>query len=474
MEILKSILFWDVLFLVLFTLGVILFLYKRKKKVVREGIMYLYKTKVGLRVIDKISKKYPKTLKFMSYFVVSVGYILMIGMLYLLGQFVYIFSKPQFVKLIKIPPLTPLIPYLPRIFRIPWLPPFYFTYWILAIAIIAIVHEGFHGIYARHHKIKIKSTGFGFLGPFLAFFVEQDDKDMQKKKIFPQLTVLGAGVFANILIGIIFYILMALFFFAFFVPSGALFNGYVYSMAPSLVLNNAVIGDDVIQLYGENLTQVMINNKSYFISSEILEPDSKIDIFIPVYHDQPAIRSGILGNQPITKAAVTHINDKPIQNHQGLRNELDNYQPGDWINISIKTNGDLSVYEIELGENYDQEARPMIGVGFGEFSGARSILYNLVEMNYFKEASTYFQPKNDSQIIKFFFDLLWWLVLINISVALVNMLPVAIFDGGRFFYLSVLAITKKEKIAKYAFKFITMFILFILLVLMLLWAFGIR
>jgi hypothetical protein len=60
----------------------------------------------------------------------------------------------------------------------------YFTYWIVAIALVAIFHEGFHGIFARFYNIKIKSTGFGFLGPFLAFFVEQDDKQMQKAKPF--------------------------------------------------------------------------------------------------------------------------------------------------------------------------------------------------------------------------------------------------------------------------------------------------
>ena len=54
----------------------------------------------------------------------------------------------------------------------------------------------------------------------------------------------------------------------------------------------------------------------------------------------------------------------------------------------------------------------------------------------------------------FIYDLLWWLIIISISVALVNMLPVGIFDGGRFFYITVLAMTKKEKVAKKSFKFI--------------------
>ena len=54
------------------------------------------------------------------------------------------------------------------------------------------------------------------------------------------------------------------------------------------------------------------------------------------------------------------------------------------------------------------------------------------------------------------------------------MLPVGIFDGGRFFYITVLAITKKEEVAKKAFKFMTYFFLFLLVVVMLFWIFYIR
>ena len=60
--------------------------------------------------------------------------------------------------------------------------------------------------------------------------------------------------------------------------------------------------------------------------------------------------------------------------------------------------------------------------------------------------------------------------MISISVALINMLPVGIFDGGRFFYLTILGLTKSEKIAKRFFTISTKFFLFLLLVLVFLWA----
>ena len=178
-----SFIVYDLSFLVLFTLAIVIFLYTRKHNLKREGIMYLYRTSIGLKFIDYIAKKYPKTLKVMSYVIVTCGYVIMALSVYLLLQILNIFTKPELVKIIKVPPIMPLIPYMGEIFKASWLPPFYFTYWIIAIALVAIFHEGFHGIFARFNKIRIKSTGFGFLGPFLAFFVEQDDKQMQKSKI---------------------------------------------------------------------------------------------------------------------------------------------------------------------------------------------------------------------------------------------------------------------------------------------------
>ena len=106
----------------------------------------------------------------------------------------------------------PLIPYLPSIFKISFLPPFYFTYWILAIAIIAIFHEFAHGIVAKRYGIRIKTTGFGFLGPFLAAFVEPDEKQMQKKSKFQQITVLSAGTFTNLILSLLFFLLLSGFF----------------------------------------------------------------------------------------------------------------------------------------------------------------------------------------------------------------------------------------------------------------------
>ena len=81
-----------------------------------------------------------------------------------------------------------------------------FIYWIITIFIVAIVHEFAHGIIARTHKIPLKSTGFAFFCIFIpiipAAFVEPDEETLRLRKKKEQLSVLAAGSFANILVGL--------------------------------------------------------------------------------------------------------------------------------------------------------------------------------------------------------------------------------------------------------------------------------
>ena len=200
----------DLSLLVIFVIFISIFLYVKRKNLKKEGLLFLYKTTWGMRLIDKIGKKYKKTLGFLSYVSITVGYILMGAMLYLFGKIIYIYvAYPSIVRAIKVPPITPLIPYLPQAFKLDFLPPFYFTYWIVILAVIAITHEFMHGIFMRRYNIKIKSTGFGFfpffLPIFLAAFVEQDEKSMDKSSPFNQMAVLSAGTFANVLTAILFF-----------------------------------------------------------------------------------------------------------------------------------------------------------------------------------------------------------------------------------------------------------------------------
>ena len=158
---------YDLVFLVLFTLAVVIFLYKKRRNLQRQGLLYLYRTRVGIEFIDWTSLKFPRLLKGLQYVVVFFGYILTIGMVYLLINFSYTYiTSPVAAEALKVPVIVPLIPYLPEIFNLDFLPPFYFTYWIIIIAIIAIPHEFAHGIFARLTKSRFILRVLDFLGRF--------------------------------------------------------------------------------------------------------------------------------------------------------------------------------------------------------------------------------------------------------------------------------------------------------------------
>ena len=118
----------DLTLFALFTLITIVFLYTHKKNLQRQGILYLYRTRIGLKIIEYTAKKFPRTLKALEYVMIVSGFILMVSMIWLLAKFSYTYITSAFLaQQIKIPVLLPLFPYVSDLFKIDFLPPFYFT-----------------------------------------------------------------------------------------------------------------------------------------------------------------------------------------------------------------------------------------------------------------------------------------------------------------------------------------------------------
>jgi len=470
-----SFLIYDIILLILFALFFGFFLYKNRKGVKREGLLLLYRTKWGIKFINYVGKKYKKLLGFLSYVSITVGYLLMAGILYLVGRIVWIYVfHSEIVQAIKIPPIMPLVPYIDKL--VPGFPPFYFSYFIIIIAIIAITHEVAHGIFMRRYDIKIKSTGFGFFPFFLpvfpAAFVEQDEESMKKKSNFKQMSVLSAGAFANVLTALFFLGILAIFFSLSFSPAGVTFDTYPYVTAGisgiSMVNNIPVMNPSYEKILNlsieDDFNEIQIKGEEFLITTEsLVGQEGRENILL--YYDAPAIRAGL-------ENTILFVNNNPVTNIEQLSNEIDKYNPGDRITLTvIGEDGENYNKDIVLGENPQNESLPWLGIGFINQDNS-GLLRKFVGLFSLKEPHIHYESKFNGGI--FIYNLLWWLVIISLSVALVNMLPVGIFDGGRFFYLTILAITKDERKAKKAYSFSTRFFLFILLVVMFFWIFSFR
>lgn len=183
-------------------LGIFLW-FKRKNLEIQKWIfpllyLIMYKGNWGIKSMDKIAKKHPKIVKFISYSGVFIGFtgMILISALLLISFFKILGGNTSAVvgvaqPFVKTSIGSPFI-YIP------------FSYFIILIFIIAFVHEFSHGIVARLFKAKIKSSGFAFFSiliPILpAAFVEPDEKQVSKLKPMQQLAIFAAGPLSNILL----------------------------------------------------------------------------------------------------------------------------------------------------------------------------------------------------------------------------------------------------------------------------------
>jgi membrane-associated protease RseP (regulator of RpoE activity) len=460
---------YDIIFLVLFVILVSVFLYTKRKNLKKEGLLFLYRTSWGIKVIDYVGKKYKKTLSVLSYFSITLGYLLMIGIIYLVIKLIWLY--PRIAEQVRIPPIMPIVPYIDKI--VPGLPSFYFFYFIIIIALIAIPHEFAHGIFMRRYNVGIKSTGFGFfpffLPVFLAAFVEQDEKSLEKAGKFEQMSILSAGTFANLLTAVFFFIIMWLFFSLAYAPQGVVFDDYAYNLVDvsSIVMVNGVQLQnpdykEIISLINENKTFQEIKTKNQeYVGFKDISSDGK---YAYLYYDSPAINARL-------EKIILEIEGKKITNIEELSEEFHLYNSDEKITLTVMGK-DKKPYEVEiLLEKNPKTEDAWIGIVFENYK-SEGITQKIINfLSSFKKAHIYYETKFE-KLGLFIYNLLWWTILISVSVALINMLPVGIFDGGRFFYLTILGITKSKKKAKKCFKFITYLFLLVLLLLMIFWAFS--
>jgi membrane-associated protease RseP (regulator of RpoE activity) len=91
----------------------------------------------------------------------------------------------------------------------------------------------------------------------------------------------------------------------------------------------------------------------------------------------------------------------------------------------------------------------------------------------FKDSSTFYKPTWDGEFVYFIYHLFWWIMTINLLVALFNMMPLGILDGGRFFFLAMAGIFKSERVAKKISKAVAYLIAAAFVLMMVFWFIGI-
>ncbi len=413
---------YDLVLLVVFYLFlfIIFKLYKNKFEV-QWKIFVLYKTKIGIKLMDKITRKdnnkkviiFGYILLLISVLLIVYGlfnsnkYLLGIGLMTLISSLLVIiplkftgifgviigflgmavttiFLVKSAYSLVFIPEALPgLAPVLPGV-SVPGLPRLSFLHWILAILLVATIHEFSHGIYSRLIKVKIKSTGFAFLGPILAAFVEPDEGQLAKKKTNEQLQVLSAGSFSNVLLAL-FTILFLVFIFS-------------------------PISSKMVDLKGVEIADI---DRTLPINMTNINPGDIIE----------SINGVIIDDVGKIKSLV-----KDLKSEDEVR---------------VKT--DKGEYTVKLGANKEKET--ILGVSLTGYKTEVKPNYKIIYPLYSWIAM-----------------LLFWIFNISFGVGLFNLLPLGPVDGGKMFYVSSLHFTKDSKKAAKMLSIVSIIILLLIFV----------
>ncbi len=326
------------------------FLLFKKENLEVQGLfpffyIFLYKTQWGLRVMDIFSRfKNIRYFYFLSIFFGLVGSVFAFFFMIWNLRYVYLHHIESGGGLV-----LPLKTSSSFVYYVP------FIYWIIAIFVLASVHELAHGIMARYVRVKIKSSGFAFLGILLpllpAAFVEPDEEEMKKSDWKDQIAILGAGPTSNIIFG--------LFFLLIFVPVATLYSSHSYV---SSVMFNGVTNES--SLHGYNLSGdveiLSINNET---SDEMLK---------------------LLFNLSLNKSYVMRIKS---------------YTTNDTYTVIVKP--------------YNSSGKGRLGIN------------NVHVIRGFKGNPF------EGYVLQFLVELLYYLWLLNLSIGLINFLPLWITDGGQ-------------------------------------------
>ncbi|HIG95971.1 TPA: PDZ domain-containing protein [Candidatus Woesearchaeota archaeon] len=285
-------------------LAVVVFL-ERKKLVIQKVLfpliyIALYRTKLGLKQMDQLAKRFPRALRFLGSTGVVIGFLGMALICYKLIENAYkIFFLKEAVPGVGV--LQPFSKTLPGTVYVP------FFYLLLSLFVLVIVHEFSHGVIARVYNMKVNSSGFAVLAVlipvFPAAFVEPDEKELVKRSAWQQMSVFAAGPFANIITAILVIVAM--------------------------ILIAMPVGKYVVQSDG-----VVVNG---FVEEGVY----------------PAQQSGLLKG-----SLITHLDNERVTSLKDFTKVMQNKKPGD--SVVIATN--VSTYTTSLVSNPVDTQRAYMGV----------------------------------------------------------------------------------------------------------------
>jgi len=442
----------------LFVFFLVSVFYKDRKNVKRESILLLRRTKRGRRFIIWLGRRFSGFWKIVGTIGVLVGFYFSFWIFYMLFAQTHMLLSGE-IKAgpgVLIPSFSQEAVAGPGFYAVP------FWYWIITIAVLVVVHEGFHGIIAASERVKIKSLGWGLLAVIPLAFVEPDERQLKKKRSWTQLRVFAAGSFSNFITAGASFIILTSLASTIYVPSGvgytALIKGYpaerVNLTGVITGINNYTVRsvDDLHHVLMEigpdkNITVYTVNgsdNLSFFMNTQA-KPEP---VFIPNQYTRALIYVECMfpGTLDFSREA-SHVfgfvfGTKKERDRDAVMSEISfwKYVKENCDTLSWRAETEIKSLEEELSEYPEQ--------GFIGIAGVENTLLVRDEYKPYKE------------VLGFIQGLLFWIFFINFAVGAFNLLPIGPLDGGRMWEIVMKKITpKRYKTIMNAAGIITVFII---------------
>ncbi len=297
---------------------------------------------------------------------------------------------------------------------------------LFAIAVIAIVHEMAHGVLAYVEKLKLKSSGvllFGFLP--VGAFVEPDENKLDSLPLEKKRRILVAGSTSNALFFVIFFaIAMAL---ALLVPM-TVAGVKVDSVPANSTLSGVLLqGASLIMLDGQpvestkgilNVANLSNNPKAVFVQN-----GTKIEARLMELVVQAVNKSGPSNGILAKGDRIAAVDGKSVSAYADFNASLGVKKPGEAVTITTSAGNKTII----LGAD-------------GKLGIAVSLTSVAVLNNKPKEGM-----EKAYAALAFLLTITTWTYLLNILIAVVNLLPLFITDGQKLVFYELERVFGKKK-----------------------------
>ena len=386
-----------------FYFGVFFFFYKHKKDVAHQwGIFFSYHTQYGIKFIKNLAKRMRRFWIIYGYIGIPVAFLMMLSLVFLLVTSVLdMFAAPQAAA-----PVAGIV--------VPWpstgvhgaIITVNVWYFIIAVLVTLLVHEGAHAVISAVHNKRIKSTGVGLFAIIPFAFVEPDEAQIEKSPTRHKLAIFAAGPFTNLVTAILVILLT------------------IFLIVPPIAGSMQVNGIDI-----KAMDDSMPAGLSELTAGDVITRIDDVE-----FTNIEPVRSGIIA------ISYTSLLGLPPEKLDALYTE-----PGQ--TVEIETAGG-KVVELTAESTVDKP----------NTIGKLALRLGLLDEEQFKprgvlgfEALGYrIEQKSGTSATKMLilgtlYSIFAWIAIFNLGIGLFNTLPIGPLDGGRMMRASLRRIFRRKK-----------------------------